>query len=62
LACEQCHRQNGRLEQLTHFYMPGRDKNSRLDLIGWLVVLGPLAGVFLHGLGRMVFAKKREEH
>jgi hypothetical protein len=34
--------------------MPGRDKNDTLDLIGWLLVLGTLGGVTVHGIGRMV--------
>ncbi|RKZ54250.1 MAG: cytochrome C [Candidatus Parabeggiatoa sp. nov. 3] len=45
LGCEACHSQNGRLSKLTDFYMPGRDKNELLDLIGWLTVLATLVGV-----------------
>ncbi|MCP4450946.1 MAG: cytochrome C, partial [Planctomycetes bacterium] len=39
LGCDACHRRDGRLSQLDGLYMPGRDKNSLLDLIGWLIVL-----------------------
>jgi len=60
LGCDDCHSQNGRLEKLTDFYMPGRDKNALLDMIGWLIVLSTLVGVLLHGLGRLV--NKRGEH
>lgn len=58
LTCAECHSQNGRLEKLSGFYMPGRDRSSLLDRIGWLVVLATLVGVLLHGLGRMILAKK----
>ncbi|MBF0377912.1 MAG: tetrathionate reductase family octaheme c-type cytochrome [Desulfamplus sp.] len=53
LKCVECHINNsGRLEELTGFYMPGRDKASIIDSFGWLAVLASLAGVTLHGLGR----------
>ncbi|MEN8175016.1 MAG: tetrathionate reductase family octaheme c-type cytochrome [Pseudomonadota bacterium] len=60
LACDECHSKDGRLASLTDFYMPGRDKNSLLDMFGWLLVLGTLGGVSLHGLGR-IFAKSRRK-
>ncbi|SLM27958.1 Cytochrome c family protein [Desulfamplus magnetovallimortis] len=53
LNCTECHtRETGRLESLAEFYMPGRDRFKLIDSLGWLVVLGSLAGVSLHGLGR----------
>ena len=58
LGCDDCHSQAGRLNQLGGFYMPGRDRNAWLDWIGWLTVWATLAIVILHGLGRIVFAKK----
>jgi octaheme c-type cytochrome (tetrathionate reductase family) len=61
LGCENCHSKNGRLKNLTDFYMPGRDKNYLLDLIGWLIVFSTLVGVLLHGFGRLVFANKKGE-
>lgn len=59
VSCDSCHSRSGRLQNLTGFYMPGRDKNSLLDTIGWLAVFGTLGGVSLHGLGRLVFARRR---
>jgi octaheme c-type cytochrome (tetrathionate reductase family) len=59
LACTDCHSRNGRLAQVKGFYMPGRDKNDTLDLIGWLLVLGTLGGVSLHGIARLFSSKKR---
>ena len=53
VACTECHTGNGsRLASLTGFYMPGRDGAGIIDSLGWLMVLGSLAGVCLHGLGR----------
>lgn len=59
LGCGDCHSRNGRLQDVPGFYLPGRDRNEWLDRIGWLVVLGTLAGFLLHGLGRIVAAKRR---
>ena len=57
LGCDSCHSRDGRMAGLTGFYMPGRDHWALLDGLGWLMVLGALAGVTLHGLGR-IFTKK----
>jgi octaheme c-type cytochrome (tetrathionate reductase family) len=54
LACSECHAKNGRLAHLTGFYMPGRDVNRVIQYLGWTVVFGSLAGVFIHGLGRFI--------
>jgi octaheme c-type cytochrome (tetrathionate reductase family) len=54
VTCNQCHtRKKSRLANITGVYMPGRDRLGMLDTIGWLVVLGALFGVTLHGLGRI---------
>ncbi len=61
VSCEECHvRTDGRLANLTGFYMPGRDRFSPLDAMGWIVVLGSLAGVCLHGLTRMFTGGRKE--
>ncbi|MBT3206436.1 MAG: tetrathionate reductase family octaheme c-type cytochrome [Gammaproteobacteria bacterium] len=59
LGCSDCHSKDGRLANLTDFYMPGRDNNKILDTIGWLAIAGTLGGVGLHGLVRVLFARKR---
>jgi hypothetical protein len=57
LACTECHTgQDSRPANLGGFYMPGRDRGQWLDILGWIAVLGALAGVVLHAAGR-VFAK-----
>ena len=62
LNCNQCHiRKNSRLANITGLYMPGRDKSSLMDTIGWLSVFGALAGVLLHGIGRFFTRNGKEE-
>jgi octaheme c-type cytochrome (tetrathionate reductase family) len=60
LKCSQCHAKNGRLASLTGFYMPGRDVNPAVKYLGWLVVLGSLAGVCIHGIGRIIAGARKE--
>ncbi|NTV42177.1 MAG: tetrathionate reductase family octaheme c-type cytochrome [Syntrophobacteraceae bacterium] len=60
LQCQECHSRNGRLQNLTGFYMPGRDANRPVETIGWIVVLGSLVGVFFHGLGRFILRGRKE--
>ncbi|MDX1346144.1 MAG: cytochrome C, partial [Sedimenticolaceae bacterium] len=60
LDCVSCHAANARLAGLTGFYMPGRDKNSILDFIGWLAVVGTLGGVLLHGTIRLIANRRRD--
>jgi octaheme c-type cytochrome (tetrathionate reductase family) len=62
LSCEACHsRENSRLAGLNDFYMPGRDSNAGLDLVGKLLLFAALIGVFLHGTGRVVASIKNKE-
>jgi octaheme c-type cytochrome (tetrathionate reductase family) len=57
LSCSECHAKDGRLTNLTGFYMPGRDANSVIRFLGWATVLGSLLGVLVHGIGRYVARK-----
>jgi hypothetical protein len=54
LSCVECHTRNdGRLANLSGFYLPGRDSNEFLDKWGlWLFILTVL-GVFGHALIRI---------
>jgi len=61
LSCESCHSRDGRLAGLTGFYMPGRDRSEWIDLMGALIILGTLGGVSIHGIGRMIAARKRRK-
>jgi octaheme c-type cytochrome (tetrathionate reductase family) len=63
LSCTQCHdRDDGRLATLTGFYMPGRDKSTAVDSLGWIIILGSLGGVGLHGLGRFFTRNERRKN
>ena len=58
LTCTQCHSKSGRLQGVKGIYMPGRDANRWLDMIGWLAALGTLVGVLGHGALRIYMARK----
>jgi hypothetical protein len=60
LTCSECHAKTGRLANLGGFYMPGRDVNRVVQLLGWALVLGSIAGVVLHGLGRVIARGRKE--
>lgn len=55
LQCNDCHTRNdGRLDGLNGFYLPGRDNHATLDGIGrWLIILS-LFGTVLHGATRVI--------
>jgi octaheme c-type cytochrome (tetrathionate reductase family) len=62
LACTACHiRENSRLAGITGVYLPGRDRFDLVDTFGMIAVLGALAGVMLHGLGRFFTRNGKEE-
>jgi len=62
LNCTQCHiRENSRLASITSLYLPGRDKSNLIDILGWISVLGALAGVLLHGIGRFFIRNGKED-
>ena len=54
LKCNDCHSHNSRLNELTGFYLPGRDNNELLDYIGWGLLLAAFAGVLIHALLRII--------
>jgi octaheme c-type cytochrome (tetrathionate reductase family) len=57
VRCNECHTRGGRLDKIEGIYIPGRDANHWVSLIGWLAAGGTLAGVLLHGLVRIVRRK-----
>ncbi|NOQ45443.1 MAG: cytochrome C, partial [Desulfobulbaceae bacterium] len=61
LSCDSCHSRNGRLSQLTGFYLPGRDGFAGLDRIGWLGCLLLLGAVGLHGFIRIITVRGRKK-
>jgi len=58
LTCTQCHSKSGRLQGIKGVYIPRRDANGMLDLIGWLLAAATLAGVLLHGGLRTYLSRK----
>jgi octaheme c-type cytochrome (tetrathionate reductase family) len=56
VQCNECHTQGGRLDELTGFYMPGRDSIPWLTKLGWIGAAFALGGVLLHGLFRIFTA------
>jgi octaheme c-type cytochrome (tetrathionate reductase family) len=63
LSCIECHsKKESRLANLAGFYMPARDGAGFIDTLGWLLILGSLVGVVIHGIGRIFTnARSREE-
>jgi len=60
VQCSECHkRENGRLAQLTDFYMPGRDYSPFVEAAGGLFLILTLAGVALHGGVRIAASRRR---
>lgn len=57
VGCNECHTQGGRLDKIDGIYIPGRDANQLVNLLGWLAAGGTLAGVTLHGLIRILRRK-----
>jgi octaheme c-type cytochrome (tetrathionate reductase family) len=54
VGCAECHtRNNGRLKNLSGFYMPGRDRIQSVDFLGILFIGISILGVFGHGLVRI---------
>jgi hypothetical protein len=58
LTCTQCHSKSGRLGNIDGVYIPRRDANGMLDLLGWLAVLATLVGVTIHGGLRIYLSRK----
>jgi metallophosphoesterase superfamily enzyme len=62
LGCGDCHAPTGsRLASVEGVYMPGRDHNRWLDIVGTLVVASTLAGIIIHGLVRFFSPKSKSK-
>jgi hypothetical protein len=61
VTCGECHtREHGRLEHVRGFYLPGRDYNPWVEYFGGGLLLLTLAGVILHGGGRLASSRNRK--
>lgn len=58
LGCIDCHAKNARLEEVKGVFIPGRDRNSLVDLFGWLAVIGSAGGVAAHGTIRALSRRR----
>ncbi len=57
LTCESCHSRNSRLAGLNSFYLPGRDKNSIIEIGGILFLILVTLGVGGHTVLRILSKK-----
>lgn len=62
LECGSCHASDGRLAELTGFYMPGREGgSSTLDFLGKGLIMLALLGIAAHA-GIRVLSRNKEKH
>ncbi len=62
LECKNCHsRENSRIKNLRDFYMPGRDYNASVEVLGIGAIIATLLGVIGHASVRIFFHKKRHD-
>jgi hypothetical protein len=62
LVCNDCHCcEDNRMANVPGIYLPGRNHNPWIDIIGSLVVLGTLGGIMVHALVR-IFSPKEAKH
>jgi octaheme c-type cytochrome (tetrathionate reductase family) len=57
VGCNECHTRGGRMDKIEGVYIPGRDANPLVNLLGWLAAGAALAVVTLHGLLRVLRRK-----
>jgi len=64
VSCAECHTrsEDGRLVQLSGFYLPGRDYNKFLDGLGALLFFGALFGVFVHAAIRVLISIRKRKY
>ena len=61
LRCAECHvREKGRLAEIKGVYLPGRDRHPELDKIAGTICLVALMFVTIHGVARIILARKRK--
>ena len=61
LQCAECHDRNGVLDGVEGVYVPGRDKHTWLDRIGFALVLMTLFGVLGHWAARALLGWKARD-
>jgi octaheme c-type cytochrome (tetrathionate reductase family) len=61
VRCGECHQRGGVLANMSGSYVPGRDRNMVIDVVGWLLVGSALVGVVTHGSMRFTAHQKRSK-
>ncbi len=62
LRCEDCHvSKGGRFANIEGLYIPGRDSNKRIGIIGKLLFWISITGVLIHSLARVISAIAKNE-
>ncbi|PKO80683.1 MAG: cytochrome C [Betaproteobacteria bacterium HGW-Betaproteobacteria-13] len=63
VPCQECHTRSadGRLAEITDIYIPGRDHNKWIDMLGGMLIAGSIGAGLLHGLIRIVTRRRRHE-
>jgi octaheme c-type cytochrome (tetrathionate reductase family) len=61
VQCGECHtRENGRLANLSGFYLPGRNYNPWVEFLGVGLLVLTLAATVVHGSVRFLMSRKRK--
>lgn len=62
VPCAECHTRaaDGRLASITGVYIPGRDRNGWVDLLGGLAIVGSIGAGLIHGLVRIITRRRKE--
>ena len=60
VQCQECHTRSeeGRLNEITDIYLPGRDRNGWVDLLGGLAIIGAIGAGSIHGIARILTRRK----
>jgi octaheme c-type cytochrome (tetrathionate reductase family) len=62
VPCAECHTRaaDGRLASIEGVYIPGRDRNPWVDLLGGLAIAGSIGAGLIHGLVRIITRRRKE--
>jgi hypothetical protein len=60
VSCNECHTraEDGRLAEIKDIYLPGRDRNGWIDLLGGLAIIGAIGAGSIHGIARILTRRK----
>lgn len=61
VSCVSCHNRDSLLKGIDGVWIPGRDYVGWVDMLGWVLVFGSLAGVLVHAALRVITRKNRKQ-